>query len=403
MPHQVDVAIVGAGPAGLAAATELRRLGIDRVVVLERESEPGGVPRHCGHSPYGLREFKRPMLGPAYARSLVSQARRAGVRIATGVTVIALKKGPCLEISSDAGLSEISAKVVMLATGIRETTRAGQLLGGTKPGGVLTTGALQGLVYGAGMRPFRRPVILGTELVAFSAILTCRHAGIRPVAMIEPGHRTTARWPASLLPRLLGIPLLYRTGLVSIEGRETVEEVVLRTPGGERRLAADGVIVTGRFRPEASLVRLGGLTYDPATGGPEVDEFGRTSDPQVFAAGNLLRGVETAGWCWAEGRAVAGAMARALSGGLPPPASQRIGQTGEHLAYVLPQRIAGGAAPALDVLQLRACSAARGRLSLHAGGQETAGRALLALPERRLLLPLPSPGSDPSVSLEPSS
>lgn len=401
LPDQVDVAIVGAGPAGLAAATELRRLGVDRVVVLEREVEPGGVPRNCGHSPYGLREFKRPMLGPTYARSLASRTRRSGARIFTGVTVMSLQDGPRLVVSSDAGTSEISARLVMLATGIRETTRAGRLLGGTKPGGILTTGALQGLIYGAGLRPFQKPLILGTELVAFSAILTCRHAGIRPVAMIEPGRRTTARWPAAMLPRILGIPLLYQSDLVSIEGRDRVEEVVLRTPQGERRIDTDGVIVTGRFRPEATLVRLGGLAYDPATGGPEVDEFGRTSDPSIFAAGNLLRGVETAGWCWDEGRAVAGAMARALSGALPAPIAQRVCRTGDRLAYVVPQRIAGGTAPALDVLQLRALTEGRGRLSLRLGGQETAGRTLSALPERRLLLPLPGPGADPSVTLEP--
>lgn len=394
------MAIVGAGPAGLSAATELGRRGVHSVVVFDRDSAPGGVPRHCGHSPYGLREFGRPMLGPAYAGALVTRARAAGVRIVPGATVMGLTEGPRLRVSSDTGTAEVSARLVLLATGIRETTRAGRLIGGTKPGGVLTTGGLQSMVYGAGMRPFLRPVILGTELVAFSAILTCRHAGIRPVAMIEPGTRVTARWPAHLLPRILGIELMHRTTLVSIEGGDRVEEVVLGTRDGERRIAADGVIVTGGFRPEATLVRQGGLAYDPATGGPEIDEFGRTSDPAIFAAGNLLRGVETAGWCWAEGRAVAAAMVRALAGVLPPPATGRVVRVGDDIAYVVPQRIAGGTDPALDRLQLRATAATRGRLSLRVNGQETAGRSLSALPERRLLLPLPAPTGAPSVSLE---
>ena len=399
LPSEVDIAIVGAGPAGLAAATELRRLRAGRVLVIERETEAGGVPRFCGHSPYGFREFGRPMLGPAYARALVKRAKAARVEIATGLTVTGVSDGPRLSVTSDDGAAEISARLVLLTTGIRETTRAGRLIGGTKPGGVLTTGGLQGFVYGAGLRPFRRPVILGTELVAFSAVLTCLHAGIRPVAMVEPGPRITARTPSGLLPRLLGIPLHLGTDVAAIEGREQVDAVVLRKNGKERRLAADGVIVTGRFRPEATLVRLAGLAYDPATGGPDVDEFGRTSDPQIFAAGNLLRPVETAGWCWAEGRAVARAMARALGEGLPPPASRRVTRAGA-LAYVLPQRLAGGTAPALDTLQLRASSAAAGRLSLTVDGHETAGRPLRALPERRLVLPLPAATGAPKVSLD---
>lgn len=399
--READVVIVGAGPAGLSAAAELRRLGVARVLVLDRAAEAGGVPRHCGHSPYGLREFRRLMTGPAYARALAARAREAGAEILAGTTVTALLAGPRLQVTSDAGTGEIAARLVLLATGVRETSRAGRLIGGTKPGGVMTTGALQGLVYGAGLRPFRRPVVLGTELVAFSAVLTCRHAGIRPVAMIEPGARITARHPAELLPRLLGIPLRLGTDVHAIEGRERVEAVVLRSAGRETRLETDGVIVTGRFRPEATLVREGGLALDPGTGGPEVDEYGRTSDPAVFAAGNLLRPVETAGWCWEEGRAVARAMARALGGGLPAAAVRPVARSGA-LAWVLPQRIAGGTDPAFDRLQLRAATPGRGRLSLRADGHEIAGRTLAALPERRLLLPLPAASGAAAVALEPA-
>lgn len=399
LPAEADVVIVGAGPAGLSAATELRRLGIGRVVVLDREAEAGGVPRFCGHSPYGFREFRRPMLGPAYARALSDRARRAGVGVFTGVTVTALEGGPVVAVTSDAGPGSIAARLVLLATGIRETTRAGRLIGGTKPGGVMTTGALQGLVYGAGMRPFRNPVILGTELVAFSALLTCRHAGIRPVAMVDDAPRTTARYPAPWLPRSLGVPLWLSTDLVAIEGHQRTEAVVLRAGGVERRVAADGVVITGRFRPEATLVRESHLALDGHTGGPEIDEFGRTSDPSIFAAGNVLRPVETAGWCWDEGRRVARTMAAALRGELPEPAAARIAVSGG-VSYAVPQRRAGGAAPAFDRLQLRAGQTASGRLSLRANGHEVAGRRVDARPERRLLLPLPPEGVAPSVTLE---
>ncbi len=98
-----DVIIVGAGPAGLSAATELRRLGVARVTVLDREPTPGGIPRHCGHSPYGMREYRRLMSGPAYARRLATEATDAGATILTGTTVTALHPEGRLSVTSDDG------------------------------------------------------------------------------------------------------------------------------------------------------------------------------------------------------------------------------------------------------------------------------------------------------------
>src|SRR5690606_13708285 len=209
LPLETDVLVIGAGPAGLAAATILARTA--RVLVVEREAVAGGIPRHCGHYPFGMREFHRLMKGPDYASALVKRALEAGVQIATRVNVVRLEPGPRVTVTSDAGVSEIRAKFVLLATGVRESSRAQRLIGGEKPGGILPTGALQGLVYLEGKRPFRRPVILGTELVSFSAIMTCLHAGIEPLAMIEPNAQATARWPAALYPRLKGIPLHLST------------------------------------------------------------------------------------------------------------------------------------------------------------------------------------------------
>ena len=215
------------------------------------------------------------------------------------------------------------------------------MIGGTKPGGVLSTAALQGLVYLEGIRPFRRPVVLGTELVGFSSLLTCHHLGIRPVAMIESNARVTAFAAARYFPPLLGVPLLLETELVAINGDRRVEEVVLRHRGAERTLATDGVIVTGQFVPEASVLLDSHLERDARTGGPIVDEFGRCSDPDYFAAGNLLRAVETAGWSWSEGRAAGRSIALALTGDLPPATgARRISVTGEALKYVVPQRLA---------------------------------------------------------------
>lgn len=398
LPREVDILVIGAGPAGLAAATVLAPSA--RVLVVDREAAAGGIPRHCGHYPFGLREFRRLLKGPAYAQALVARAQAAGVHIATGVNVVSLLPGPRVAVTSNAGMTEIDAKLVLLATGVRESSRAQRLIGGEKPGGVMSTGALQGLVYLEGKRPFRRPVILGTELVSFSAIMTCAHAGIRPVAMIEPNSQVTARWPATVYPHLKGIPLHLSTVIASIEGRDQVERVVIKGPKGESALETDGVIVTGRFRPEATLLDGSGLVRDPATGGPLIDGFGRCSDPSYFAAGNLLRPVETAGWSWAEGVAVGQAMRAAFAGRLPPGDTYPVKLIGAALDWVVPQRVTGPEAAAFDRLQLRVTHPVAGRLILKAAGRKYASRRIDTRPERRITVPLPPRAGAVEIVLE---
>ncbi|MEM9221708.1 MAG: FAD/NAD(P)-binding oxidoreductase [Pseudomonadota bacterium] len=391
LPAEADVVIVGAGPAGLAAAAELRALGMPRVLVLDRAREAGGVPRVCAHSPYGFREFRRLMFGPAYARALRDRAFSAGARIVTGAAVSRLLPGPRVEVTTDAtGMIEIHARAVLLATGTRERARSGRLIGGTKPGGVMVTGALQNLVYGGHRRPFRRPVILGTELVSFSAILTCKHAGIRPAAMVEPGTRITARRYSAELPRVRGIPPWTNTEVIAVEGADAVTAIHVRQGTTQRQIEADGLVTTGCFRPEAHLAQIAGLEIDPGTGGPAVDDGGRTSAPGVYAAGNVLRPVETAGWCWREGLGVARVIAADLATRSRPELERApIVVSGSALRYVMPKYISGADTRAFDVLQARVMRPVKGRLGVCVGTSEFAGRRLDTLPERRLTLALP--------------
>lgn len=395
----VEVLVVGSGPAGLAAATELAHRG-RRVAVLEREAEAGGIPRHCGHYPFGMREFHRLLRGPDYAARLLAGAVAAGVTIRTRTTATALLPGGRVEITDDNGPTILSARAVLLATGVRETSRASRLIGGEKPGGILSTGALQGIVYLNHQRPFQRPVIVGSELVSFSALLTCRHAGISPLAMIEVGARITARSPVILLARLMGVPVRLQTEITAIHGRTRVEGVTLATPVGQKDLSADGVIVTGGFRPDAALLRGSHLEVDPASGGPVIDRWGRLSDPAYFAAGNLLRGVETAGWCWSEGQRTANAILAALAGELPEPGGTRLALSHPALSLAVPQVIGdGGKASPHNRLQVRLAAPAKGRLCLARDGRTIASARLDSLAERRLSLPLPAYPGPGTLSL----
>lgn len=290
-----DVVIVGAGPAGLGAAQRLLELGAKDVLVLEREAEAGGIPRHCGHSGFGWNSHHRLWTGPKFAAEIRSGAAKAEVR--TRSTVLELGKEGRLRVATAMGVREIQAKQVLLATGTRETPRAPRLIGGSRPlQGVMNTGALQQHVYLYNNKPFERPVIIGTEWVSFSALLTCRHLAIKPVAMIEDKPKIDAPSLAVPITRLgFGVPVWMSTRLISIEGKGRVEAIHVERNGKSETVACDGVILTGQFRPERTLIPPGSF----------LEGLGETSVENYTAAGNVLAPLKTSGSCWLQGRAAA--------------------------------------------------------------------------------------------------
>ncbi len=391
--REIDVLVIGGGPAGLSAATRLKQLGIRHVLVLDREPVAGGIPRHCGHPPFGMREFKRVMTGPSYAAKLIDTALKAGVEIRTSTTVTALKPGGHLLIADHHGVSELSAKRIIYATGVRETPRSARLIPGSRPGGILNTGALQSMVYLKQRRPFKLPVIIGSELVSVSAIQTCRHAGIKVQAMIEANPRITARRPVGLFAKLSGVPVYTDTHIIRVEGKNRVEALIVKTAGKDPlRIDCDGLIVSGKFTPESSLARCGHLEIDPATSGPRVDQFGRCSDPVYFAAGNILRPVETAGWSWKEGWQIAQFVADDLAGvATAHDTAIHVFSHDALIQYVMPQLISSpDSKPGFDHLQLRFTGPAKGRLYALQNEKIIWSKTVNSLPERRIEIPVSS-------------
>ena len=337
----VDVLIAGAGPAGLAAAIELRRLGVGEVLVVDREQEAGGIPRHCAHTGYGIRDLRRLMTGPAYARHYRWAASAAGVSVRTATTLTgwptagseaepgnsepgapARQQGSIsATLTSQAGIEDVQARAVLLATGCRERPRSARLVPGSRPAGVLTTGELQQRVFLNGQRMSGRAVVVGAEHVSFSAMLTLLHAGARVTALVtdQPRHQSFAafRLAAQLRWR---VPVWTQTTVTGIAGSDEVTAITLRDErdGSIRAVPCDLVVFSGDWIPDHELARLAGAELDPGTRGPAVDTALSTSVPGMFAAGNLVHAAETADVAAFSGRHAAAQLAAYLAGRRSP-------------------------------------------------------------------------------------
>ncbi|MFI2735684.1 FAD-dependent oxidoreductase [Streptomyces sp. NPDC018711] len=357
MIRTVDVLVVGAGPAGLAAATRLAAAGAGRVEVLEREPSAGGAPRHCAARPgFGADALGRPLDGPAYARRAVREALRAGATLRTGVSATGWAGPLTLDVTAPTGLEQIRARAVVLATGARERPRSARLVPGTRPAGVLTTGELQRVVerFGAGGGSAgrradsagprqeaigRRAVVVGGDPVARGAVRTLRAAGVEVAAVVTELPSTAAGFGR--------VPVLTGAVVAELLGRGRLSGAVVRGRDGRTTvLRCDTVVLTGDWIPDHELVRARGLPLAPGTRGPVTDSAFRTAEPGVFAVGNLLRGVEPALVAAAEGRAVAGAVLDRLDGRPWPSAGVPVTAVGP-LRWVAPGLVGPEAAPLL--------------------------------------------------------
>ena len=329
MEHR-EIVIIGGGPAGLALALELHTLGLKDVVVLEREPEAGGIPRHCGHLGFGIDNKSRFLTGPKFAIKLRELAR--GLDIRTGTTVLEFTLRGTMRLHSSSGISEMSATRIVLATGTRESSRAARLIGGNRLPGVMNTGTFQQLVYLKHQKPFSNLVIIGSEWVSFSNLLTCRHAKIKPVCMITESPKLDAPSYFSLGAKLVfGVPVKRNTKLLSINGHEKIESVEVETNGHRETIACDGVIVSGKFIPELSLLSSSSVIPAPTPVIPaqagtqllqnsnvaELDSRLRGNDglsrkANITIIGNANGKLNTAGRCMIEARATAALIASDL-------------------------------------------------------------------------------------------
>jgi len=350
----VDALVVGGGPAGLAAATALKAGGAGSVVVVDREDEAGGIPRLCEHTGFGLRDLRRVLSGPEYARRWVDRAAAGGVDIRARTMVTGWAAPGRAEVTGPGGLLEVDARAVVLATGARERPRAARLVPGTRPAGTFTTGQLQQWVHREHLPVGQRALVVGAEHVSYSAMLTLRDAGVRTVALVTDHPRAQTFRLFDLLARVgLRVPVWTRTSVAGVYGRDRVDRVLVRGPGGEERAVdVDTVVFTGDFIPDNELARRSGLSIDAGTRGPASEADGTTSVEGIFATGNLVHPVETADVAARRALSVGSAAAAWLRrGGARSPlrASVRV-RAADPLHWVVPNLVDPGREPGQPVL-----------------------------------------------------
>lgn len=343
-----DVLVVGSGPAGMAAALGARAAGAERILMVDREPEAGGILLQCIHSGFGLHHFKEELTGPEYAQRFLSEVRANEIHIATDSYVADIDCNRCVSLYSHIyGVRVIEAGAVLLAMGARERTRGALRIAGTRPAGVFTAGLAQKFVNLLGYLPGQRSVILGSGDIGLIMARRLTLEGVEVIAVHE-----ILPYPSGLNRNIVqclhdfDIPLHLSSTVVEIHGRDRVEGVTVAPVDAQfkpdmacaRRIDCDTLLLSVGLIPENELSRRLNLCMDTLTGGPVVDSRMETSMDGVFACGNVVHIHDLVDFVTQEA-ALAGRCAGEYVMGHQRPADNVRLIPGENVASVVPHSI----------------------------------------------------------------
>lgn len=296
--ERYEIVIIGGGPAGLAAAISAKENGAEKILILERDRELGGILNQCIHPGFGLHTFQEELTGPEYAERFIQKVQEMEIeyRLDTMVLEISPRK-LVTAVSRRDGLTEIQAGAVILSMGCRERPRGALNIPGYRPAGIFSAGTAQRLVNIEGYLPGREVVILGSGDIGLimARRMTLEGAKVKVVAELMPYSGGLKRNLVQCLDDF-GIPLKLSHTVIDIQGKERVEGVTLARvdekgtpiPGTEEEYTCDTLLLSVGLIPENEISKEMGVRLNPVTAGPEVNESLETSIEGVFACGNVL-------------------------------------------------------------------------------------------------------------------